>query len=77
MNWKDKMPKPVDYWVWGLMQERVYKTSVRDTSDLKQRLTDTWALGKRIKTLSTKLLINEKEVTCMQESKRINTLNIC
>jgi len=25
------------------MQERVYKTSVRDTSDLKQRLTDTWA----------------------------------
>jgi len=25
------------------MQERVYKTAVRDTSDLKQRLTDTWA----------------------------------
>jgi len=25
------------------MQERVYKTAVHDTSDLKQRLTDTWA----------------------------------
>jgi len=25
------------------MQERVYKTPVRDTSDLKQRLIDTWA----------------------------------
>jgi len=25
------------------MQERVYKTPVRDTNDLKQRLVDTWA----------------------------------
>jgi len=25
------------------MQERVYKTSVRDTADLKQRLTETWS----------------------------------
>jgi len=34
---------PVDYRIWGLMQEHVYtlyKTPVRDTSDLKQRLTD-------------------------------------
>jgi len=22
---------PVDYWIWGWMQERVYKTLVRDT----------------------------------------------
>jgi len=27
----------------GLMQEHVYKTAVCDTSDLKQRLIDTWA----------------------------------
>jgi len=27
---------PVDYQVWGLMQERVYKTPVHDTTDLKQ-----------------------------------------
>jgi len=25
------------------MQERVYKTPLRDTSDLKQQLIDTWA----------------------------------
>jgi len=33
---------PVDYHVWGLMQERVYNTAVRDTADLKQRLIETW-----------------------------------
>ena len=25
MNWKDIAPKPVDYRIWGLMQERVCK----------------------------------------------------
>jgi len=33
---------PVNYHVWGLMQERVYKTAVRDTADLKRHLTETW-----------------------------------
>ena len=38
--WPPNSPdlNPVDYRVWGLMQERVYKTAVRDTADLKQRL---------------------------------------
>jgi len=31
----------VDYGVWGLMQERVYTTAVRNTADLKQRLIET------------------------------------
>ena len=31
-----------DYRVWGLMQERVYKTAVHDTADLKQSLIETW-----------------------------------
>jgi len=34
--------KPVDYRIWGLMQQRLYKTPVRDTIDLKKRLVDTW-----------------------------------
>ena len=33
----------VDYRIWGLMQQRLYKTPVRDTVDLKKRLVDTWA----------------------------------
>ena len=43
--WKPNSPdlNPVNYRVWGLMQERVYKTSVRDTADLKQRLIETWS----------------------------------
>jgi len=28
---------PADYCVWHLMLERVYKTAMRDTADLKQR----------------------------------------
>ena len=35
--------KPVDYRIWDLMQQRLYKTPVRDTIDLKKRLVDTWA----------------------------------
>ena len=34
---------PVDYRIWGLMQQRLYKTPVCDTIDLKKRLVDTWA----------------------------------
>jgi len=33
----------VDYKIWELMQERVYKTPVEDTSQLKQHLIDTWS----------------------------------
>jgi len=34
---------PVDCRIWGLMQERVYKTAVPDVSQLKQRLIETWS----------------------------------
>jgi len=34
---------PVDYMIWGLIQELVYQTAIQDTDDLKQRLTSDWA----------------------------------
>ena len=34
--------KPVSYRISGVMQDCVYQTPVRDVTDLKQRLTDTW-----------------------------------
>lgn len=34
---------PVDYRIWGLMQDRVYQTPIRDIEDLKQRLISVWA----------------------------------
>jgi len=34
---------PVDYRVCDLMQERVYKTAVRDIADFTQRLIETWS----------------------------------
>ena len=34
---------PFEYKIWGLMQQSVYKTHIEDTSQLKQRLIDTWS----------------------------------
>ena len=33
---------PVDCRLWGMMQDRVYQTPVRDVTNLRQRLIDTW-----------------------------------
>jgi len=43
--WPPNSPdlNPVDYRIWGWMQEHVYKTPVRDTDDLKRHLIDTRA----------------------------------
>jgi len=43
--WPPNSPdlNPVDYRVCGLIQERVYKTAVRDTADFKWRLIETWS----------------------------------
>ena len=34
---------PVDYKIWGVLQERVYKTRIRDVEHLKERLVEEWA----------------------------------
>lgn len=43
--WPPNSPdlNPVDYRIWGVMQERVYQKPVRDVDDLKQRLIETWS----------------------------------
>ena len=43
--WSPNLPdlNPVDYSVWGLLQEKVYKTRVNDLDELKQRLRTEWA----------------------------------
>ena len=33
---------PVDYQIWGCMQEMVYKTKVRDVEDLRKRIMQAW-----------------------------------
>jgi len=33
---------PVDYKIWGLMQQQVYQTKVQNVDDLRQRLIDVW-----------------------------------
>ena len=35
-------PNSPDYHISCLMQERVYKTAMRDTADLKQLIIETW-----------------------------------
>jgi len=34
---------PVDYRVWGMLQERVYRVPIRNTDELRKRLVATWA----------------------------------
>jgi len=43
--WPPNSPdlNPVDYNVWGLLQEHVYKSPVKDMSELKQRLVEAWS----------------------------------
>ena len=46
---------PVDYKIWSVMQERVYRTKVRDIEDLRQRIVDVWdGLDQRIIDMSVK-----------------------
>ena len=44
-QWPPNSPdlNPVDYSVWGLLQERVYRTRIADMDELKQRLRTEWA----------------------------------
>jgi len=35
--------KPVDYYIWELMQECIYQTPTQDVAKLRQRLMSTWA----------------------------------
>ena len=33
---------PVDYQIWGKLQERVYRSQIRDVDQLKSRLIEEW-----------------------------------
>jgi len=39
---------PFDYRIWGLIQERVYQTAIRDIDELKERLIIVWAELKHV-----------------------------
>jgi hypothetical protein len=42
--WPSKSPNlnPVDYHVWSILEQRVYRTRIRDINHLKVRLTEEW-----------------------------------
>ena len=42
--WPPNSPdlNPVDYKIWGIMQEKVYKTKIRDVEELRQRIVIAW-----------------------------------
>ena len=64
----------VDCQIWRLMQERVYRTPIHNSRDLKQRPTDTPASYH--KTSSTKLLINW-ESSYVYVGRKDIILNVC
>jgi len=69
--WPSNSPdlNPVDYRIWRLMQERVYKTLLYDTSDLKHHLIN--IVGQHITKCHLRSCWSiEKAVTRMPEGKR-------
>ena len=34
---------PVDYRIWGMLQQHVYRVLIHDTDELRKRLVATWA----------------------------------
>ena len=44
LPWPPSSPdlNPVDYEVWGMLQQRVYHSRIRDVDHLKQRLIEEW-----------------------------------
>ena len=42
--WPPNSPdlNPVDYQIWSMMEERVYRTKIRDVEDLRQRIIQVW-----------------------------------
>ena len=42
--WSPSSPdlNPVDYKIWGILQERVYKTSGKDVDELRRRIAEEW-----------------------------------
>ena len=43
-DWPPNSPdlNPVDYAIWGILQERVYRFQIRDVDHLKERLSEEW-----------------------------------
>ena len=43
--WPPNSPdlNPVDYKIWGVLQDRVYRTRIRDVEHLRQRLIEEWS----------------------------------
>jgi len=44
--WPQNYPdlNPVDYSMWGIFQERVYRSRIHDVKELKERLLSEWRL---------------------------------
>ena len=44
--WPPNSPdlNPVDYSIWGMLQERVYRSRIYDVKELKERLLREWRL---------------------------------
>ena len=42
--WPPNSPdlNPVDYKIWGIMQQRVYEMQIHNVDELKRRLVDVW-----------------------------------
>ena len=75
--WPPNSPdlNPVDYKIWGCVQERVYQKPIRDVDQLKQRLVEVWSDVQQ--TVSMRPLVNGGRDSGPASVRRDIILNIC
>jgi len=74
--WPPNSPdlNPVDYKIWGLVQQRVYQSRIHDVEELKQRLLDIWH---GLEQLIAQLTSGEHDFTPAYEPKDDILSNYC
>jgi DDE superfamily endonuclease len=66
---------PVDYRIWGILQERVYRKSVKDVDELTLRLSEAWSGIQQAALI--RRFINDEFVLMHVSMPKENTLNTC
>jgi len=74
--WPPNSPdlNPVDYTMWSVLQERVYRTKISDVDKLKRRIISEWAaLSRKVLTLLLKRGVSIYALAFMLEADILST----
>jgi len=78
--WSPNSPdlNPVDYPIWGVLQERVYRENIRTPDELRQRITEEWERNSAWTSASSTMLSSSGvSVSMVVFLQTADILNIC